>query len=159
MNIFWRHWPLLESTCIIGTAASSSDRVSLNGTKQAFETKGKLTKWTSTTNVEEFVKKTFPEVNFIIEKLENKGFNASCKLGLSMSTKKKSWISAYGQEMLQSSVFFLADSETPKYLAPIVQYKTTVNSVNDSVLVTINVQCFRIKLNVLNIFVEETLLS
>lgn len=74
--------PKMRNECIIVGTADLSQSVGLTGAKKAWFHLGKVAKGTTVQNVDDFVKKTFPKIDFSIEKLESKGLNDSFKLGV-----------------------------------------------------------------------------
>lgn len=73
-----------KNPIIIGRAGKSPNDSGLGlvGAKRAWFHLGKLAKETKEDDVSCFVKNTFPEASFVVEKLENKGENVSFKLGV-----------------------------------------------------------------------------
>jgi regulator of replication initiation timing len=69
-----------KTQVLVGTGSSENSEIS--GAKKAWFHLGKVTQGTSEEDVQKFVKKTFPNIDFTVEKLEGKGINESFKLGV-----------------------------------------------------------------------------
>lgn len=69
---------------VVGTGGDE-----LCGVKRAWFHLGKLDKNTSTQNVENFLKDKFPQRDFVLERLDTKGFSSSFKVGVDFELKDK----------------------------------------------------------------------
>lgn len=72
-------------TGLVGTQVD----VSLSGEKRAWFHLGKIKSGTTETDVMSFIGKSFPDIEFVVEKLETKGLNCSFKLGVDFEHKEK----------------------------------------------------------------------
>lgn len=69
------------------TGSASFEGCSLVGSKRAWFHLGKVRRNTTVKDVEDFVGKTFPNISFSVEKLENKGVTDSYRLGVNFEHK------------------------------------------------------------------------